>query len=185
MQVKTIKSNEGGEAVVLKIQVRKEEILHGMFPVITIGEKPFQMDTFMKKDEGEPTKVSKTKTCLDTGEQDDVSQIHFLSLVTLVINLLTFQHDYLTCHFVLRIRKEQDMITEEPTIYNDDPASVSKVIVMLQVKAGESKEYVIVLYDNNTTIIIVVVVLLTLAIIIIGVIMGIWKVVMRENIVIH
>ena len=70
------------------------------------------------------------------------------------------------------------MITEEPTIYNNDPASVSEVIVMLQVKAGESQEFVIVLYDNNTTIIILIVVILTFAIIIIGVIMGIRKVVM-------
>ena len=81
MQVKTIKS-KGGEAVVLKIQVRKEEILHGMFPEIKIGEQPFPMDAFMKKDEGEPTKVSKTEKCLGTGEQEDVSQIHFLSRYT-------------------------------------------------------------------------------------------------------
>ena len=81
----------------------------------------------------------------------------------------------------MRIRGKQDGPTNKPTIYQKDPA---KVKVKLQVKAGESKEYVIVLYDNNTAIIIVLVVILTLAIIIIGVIMGIWKVVMRENITI-
>ena len=83
---------------------------------------------------------------------------------------------------MLRIREDEDGFPKEPTIYWRDQASVSEVIVRLQVNAGESKEYVIALYDNdNTTVIIVVVVLLTVAIIIVGAIMGFWKVVMRVN----
>ena len=78
---------------------------------------------------------------------------------------------------MLRIREEQDGTPNEPTIYRRDPASVSKVIVRLQVNAGESKEYIIAIFVNdNTTIIIVVAVLLTVAIIAVGVILGIRKV---------
>ena len=69
MQVKNIKSQEGGEAVVLKMQVRKDEIIHGMFPVITIGKELFKMDMFVKEEDSE---VFTTSTCLDIGETDDV-----------------------------------------------------------------------------------------------------------------
>ena len=69
MQVKSITSQERGEAVVLKMRVRKDEIIHGMFPEITIGNKPFNMDMFVKEEDSD---VSTTSTCLDTEETDDV-----------------------------------------------------------------------------------------------------------------
>ena len=100
--------------------------------------------------------------------------------MTFIISFQTFQKHHVTCHFVLRIREDEDGFPKEPTIYWRDQASVSEVIVRLQVNAGESKEYVIALYDNdNTTTIIVVVIILTVAII--GVIIGIWKVIMKVN----
>ena len=61
--------------MVLKMQVRKEEIIHGMFPEIIIGGKAFQMDTFIKKEVVKPPKVTRTEACIHTGEPEDVSQI--------------------------------------------------------------------------------------------------------------
>ena len=79
-----VKSQEGEEAVVLKMQVRKDEIIHGMFPNMTIGNKTFNTDALIKKDEKKSSKGSKTAKCLGTGEQDDVSQINFQPLVKII-----------------------------------------------------------------------------------------------------
>ena len=69
----------------LKIQVRKEEIIYGMFPKMTIGDKTINMDVLIKKHEEMPLKITTSEKCLDTGEQEDVSQINFLSVVPIII----------------------------------------------------------------------------------------------------
>ena len=74
----------------LKIQVGQEEIIHGMFPKMTIGDKTLNMDVLIKKDERKSSKVSKTAKCLGTGEQEDVSQINIQSLMTIIIHFLFF-----------------------------------------------------------------------------------------------
>ena len=86
IQIQRIKRDEGGEAVVvvLKIQVRKDEIIYGMFPEMTIEDKTFDMDVLIKKHEETPPKITKSEKCLDTGEQEDVSQINFQSVVPII-----------------------------------------------------------------------------------------------------
>ena len=65
----------------LKMQVRRKEVFYMMFPTITIGNKDFQMDKFVRKtDNFNEKSVTITETCLNQMEEDgtDVS-IRFLT----------------------------------------------------------------------------------------------------------